>query len=261
MEVSGQMTKWAVELSGYGIQYAPKPAIKAQILAYFIAEGVVREDTQKGTWEVYVGGAVSKHGAGAGVVVRTPAGVVHEIAIRFRSLQTNNATEYEAVLPGLAAARDLGAMVIRVLSDSALVVNQLNGIFDAKENTLTLYIEQVKRQATLFEVVTYVQILWEENIHADALLKLETATDFYSTRLGLVQKEDPEHQQVNTINATQVAEEGDWRTPKTRYLNDGSIPDDPKETWALRQKASRCTLIGNEFHRLSAHIEAYNSNV
>ncbi|CAL1381679.1 unnamed protein product [Linum trigynum] len=120
------MVKWAVELSEYDIRYAPRPAIKAQILADFIAEGVTLETTPEGVWEVYVDGAASKHGAGAGVVVRTPSGVVHKITIRFRTLKTNNATEYEAILAGMTAANDLGARTIRVLSDSSLAVNQLN---------------------------------------------------------------------------------------------------------------------------------------
>ncbi|CAL1383605.1 unnamed protein product [Linum trigynum] len=178
MEVSGRMVKWAVELSEYDIQYASRPAIKAQILADFIAKGVTLETTPERVWEVYVDGAASKHGAGAGVVVRTPTGVTHEIAIRFRTLKTNNAAEYEAILAGMTAGNDLGARMIRVLSDSSLAVNQLNGTFDAKEDTLAHYMERVKQRANTFKEVTYVQIPREENIHADALSKLATATDF-----------------------------------------------------------------------------------
>ncbi|CAL1388291.1 unnamed protein product [Linum trigynum] len=190
MEVSGRMVKWAVEISEYDIQYAPRPAIKAQILADFNAEGVTLETAPEGVWEVYVDGAASKHGAGAGVVVRTPTGVVHEIAIRFRALKTNNAAEYEAILAGMAAANYLGARKIRVLSDSSLAVNQLNGAFDANQDSLAHYMERVKQRATTFEAVTYVQIPREENMHADALSKLATTTNFESTGLVTVQKEE-----------------------------------------------------------------------
>ena len=37
-EVSGWLTKWAIELSEYDLQYKPRTAIKAQALADFIAE-------------------------------------------------------------------------------------------------------------------------------------------------------------------------------------------------------------------------------
>ncbi|CAL1369007.1 unnamed protein product [Linum trigynum] len=251
MEVSGRMVKWAVELSEYDIQYAPRPAIKAQILAYFIAEGVTLETTPEGVWEVYVDGAANKHGAGAGVVVRTPTGAVHEIAIRFRTLKTNNAAEYEAILAGMTVAHELGARTIRVLSDSSLAVNQLNGTFDAKEDTLAHYMERVKLRAAIFEVVTYVQIPREENVHADALSKLATATDFETTRLVSVQKEEEENRQEVAINTTQLMPDEDRRTPIVQYLQDGTIPEDAKEAWTLRQKAARCTLIGGELYRRS----------
>ncbi|KAL0416230.1 UNVERIFIED_CONTAM: hypothetical protein Slati_3454900 [Sesamum latifolium] len=37
-ELSRRMVKWAVELSEFGIEFRPRPAIKAQVLADFIAE-------------------------------------------------------------------------------------------------------------------------------------------------------------------------------------------------------------------------------
>ncbi|CAL1396746.1 unnamed protein product [Linum trigynum] len=262
MEVSGRMIKWAVELSEYDIQYAPRPAIKAQILADFIAEGVTLETAPEGVWEVYVDGAASKHGAGAGVVVRTPTGVVHEIAIRFRALKTNNAAEYEAILAGMSAANDLGARTIRVLSDSSLAVNQLNGAFDAKEDALAHYMERVKQRATAFEAVTYVKIPREENMHADALSKLATTTNFESTRLVTVQKEEEEANQEAAVNTTQIAED-DWRAPIIKFLQDGAVPEDAKEAWTLRQKAARCTMIGLDLYRRSysgAYLKCIGNN-
>ena len=34
----GRITKWALELMGQGISYAPRTAIKSQVLADFVAE-------------------------------------------------------------------------------------------------------------------------------------------------------------------------------------------------------------------------------
>ncbi|CAL1411103.1 unnamed protein product [Linum trigynum] len=141
MEVSGHMVKWAVELSEYDIQYAPRPAIKAQILADFIAERVTLETTPEEVWEVYVDGAASKHGAGAGVVVRTPTGAVHEIAIRLRALKTNNAAEYEAILTRMSAAHELGAKTIRVLSETT-----------APTYRITMYNEETNDEARLLDL-------------------------------------------------------------------------------------------------------------
>ncbi|PKA55218.1 putative mitochondrial protein [Apostasia shenzhenica] len=37
-EVSGRLLKWSIELGEYDIKYVPRTAIKAQVLAYFVAE-------------------------------------------------------------------------------------------------------------------------------------------------------------------------------------------------------------------------------
>ena len=37
-ELSGRLTKWAVEINGYDIEYRPRTAIKSQILADFVAD-------------------------------------------------------------------------------------------------------------------------------------------------------------------------------------------------------------------------------
>jgi hypothetical protein len=39
-EVMGRIAKWAVELMGEGITYAPRRAIKSQVLADFVAEWI-----------------------------------------------------------------------------------------------------------------------------------------------------------------------------------------------------------------------------
>ncbi|KAL0381134.1 UNVERIFIED_CONTAM: hypothetical protein Sangu_0177700 [Sesamum angustifolium] len=47
------MVKWAVELSEYGIEFHPRPAIKAQVLADFVVELAYDEASiSTPTWSV-----------------------------------------------------------------------------------------------------------------------------------------------------------------------------------------------------------------
>ncbi|CAL1360027.1 unnamed protein product [Linum trigynum] len=110
MDVSGRLVKWVVQLSEFDVSYAPTPAIKAQVLADFVAKGVL--DVGIGVeecWQVLVDGAASRGGAGAGVVLINPLGAMHEVALRFATLKTNNAADYEDFLIGLHMERELGS--------------------------------------------------------------------------------------------------------------------------------------------------------
>ena len=58
-ETSGRMVKWCVELSEFDIRYKPRPAIKAQALADFIAECTIPQMTEERSslWKMHIDGS------------------------------------------------------------------------------------------------------------------------------------------------------------------------------------------------------------
>ena len=74
-------------------------------------------------WKVFVDGASSTLGAGAGIVVITPEGIKLEHSFRLSFKALNNEAKYEALLAGLRVVSDLGAKEVEVYSNSQLVVN------------------------------------------------------------------------------------------------------------------------------------------
>ena len=56
---------------------------------------------------------------------------------------TNNVAEYEALLLGLHALKDLGVQKIRVLGDSELVINQVNEIYQTRHPQMRDYRNEV----------------------------------------------------------------------------------------------------------------------
>ena len=103
---------WSVELMGETLTYAPRKAIKSQILADFVAEWT---DTklpppriQVECWTMYFDGSVMKTGAGAGLLFISPLGVHMRYVIRLHFQASNNMAEYEALLCGLCIAIELG---------------------------------------------------------------------------------------------------------------------------------------------------------
>ena len=119
--VSGRLTKWVIELSEFDIDYRPRPAIKAQVLADFITETSFRENPEEllpeGAWTLHTDGAVNAEGCGAGIVLTSPAGEKYEHSISLSFEVTNNEAEYEALIAGLELALAHSVEVINCFSD------------------------------------------------------------------------------------------------------------------------------------------------
>ena len=75
------------------------------------------------SWKVFVDGASSAMGAGAGIIIITPEGIRLEHSFRLGFKASNNEAKYEAFIAGLRTAFDMGAHDIEVYLDSRLVVN------------------------------------------------------------------------------------------------------------------------------------------
>ena len=77
-EASGRIAKWAVELMGETLSFAPRKAIKSQVLADFLAEWtnthLPTTPIQPELWTMYFDGSLMKTGAGAGLLFVSPLG-------------------------------------------------------------------------------------------------------------------------------------------------------------------------------------------
>jgi hypothetical protein len=75
-EAEGRIAKWPLELMGQNITYAPRSAIKSQVLADFVAEWTEMQTPptkiEHETWIMYFDGSVMKEGAGVGLVFISP---------------------------------------------------------------------------------------------------------------------------------------------------------------------------------------------
>ena len=110
-EAARQMVQWTIELSQFDIEYHPWTAIKAQVLANFIAEFTIPENTddQEDLWMINTDGSSTQKGGGAGVVITSPEKDVLKYGVQLRFPITNNEEEYKALLTRLRIARALGA--------------------------------------------------------------------------------------------------------------------------------------------------------
>ncbi|XP_074346536.1 uncharacterized protein LOC141685325 [Apium graveolens] len=123
-------------------------------------------------WVLHVDEAVNNGGAGAGIVLVSPEGHHLMSAIHFKFYATNNDAEYEALINGLKIALEMGVRNLIAKSDSELVVNQVNGGFQAQGPRTELYLRCTQRLIGKFKEVRLECVPREKNSNADALEKM-----------------------------------------------------------------------------------------
>ena len=69
------------------------------------------------------------------------------------------------------------AKSILVLGDSQLVMGQVNGIYEAKEERMIKYLNRVMRFMKRFEAADFIQIPREKNVEADTLAMEASANE------------------------------------------------------------------------------------
>ncbi|XP_057251098.1 uncharacterized protein LOC104908270 [Beta vulgaris subsp. vulgaris] len=183
-ELTGRMSKWAIALSAYDIQFHPRTVVKSQALADFVAdfspelEKLANDEVARinqvndDSWILFVDGSSNFCGAGLGIVLKSPQGgkKVRAICCEFRA--TNNKAEYEALIAGMTLAEDMGAKALKVFSDSLLIVSQVKGELAAKDSKMAMYLEIAKSKSKVFNSFDILHIPRDQNTQADALANL-----------------------------------------------------------------------------------------
>ena len=74
------MLKWSLEISEFDIQYESRKALKAQALADFVTEMTAHNPSawKEHKWIIFVDGASSSSGSGAGIFLENEEVVVIE---------------------------------------------------------------------------------------------------------------------------------------------------------------------------------------
>ena len=118
--------------------------LKGQVLADFLVEFPQQEMEQDSFdwWTLNVDGASRQMGAGLGLQLKAPTGEIIEHAIRLDFL-TSNEVEYEAFIFGIDLAISISLDKIVIRSDSQLMLGQVNGEYETRDQRMTKYVSLV----------------------------------------------------------------------------------------------------------------------
>ena len=161
-------------------------------------------------WEVYVDGVSNQKGSGVGLVLISSEKIIIEKSLRLDFSTTNNKAEYKALMMGMIMVQRMGGKSIKVFSDSRLVVGQVKGEFEAKDERMQGYLSQVKCLQSEFESFNLLYIPISNNAHANSLAMLATSSAQNLPRVILVEdlykptETRREASQVHQIRAGQI---------------------------------------------------------
>ena len=143
-------------------------------------------------------------------------------------------------------AKSLEAESIVVQGDSQLVIGQVNGTCEAKEEQMKKYLNRVRHLVKKFKEANFIQVPREGNMAADTLAK-EASVD------GSVDESD-EVQYMPSIylpEVQQIEGEESWMTPIVTYLKDGRLLEERDEARTLRIKSAKYILIDEVLYKSS----------
>ena len=73
-------------------------------------------------WKVYIDGVANQRVSGVGLVLISSEKLTIEKSLRLGFSATNNEAEYEVLLEGMSMVQRMGGKVIKMFSDSRLIV-------------------------------------------------------------------------------------------------------------------------------------------
>ncbi|XP_030925026.1 uncharacterized protein LOC115952082 [Quercus lobata] len=250
-EAVRRMVQWAIELSQFDIEYHPRTAIKAQALADFIAEFTFpNEDSltdEVDRWTIQTDGSSAQRKGGVGVVITTLDGEVLKYGVQLKFPATNNEAEYEGILTGLRLGKALGAKNLLIQSDSKLVIGQIRGEYEAKEEMMQKYLKLTKHLTQEFDTVEFVQIPRSQNMGADEVSKLASSEEGeISTDLAMEVQKHPSIEEIATFT---IQSTNNWMTPIISYLQDGHLPQNTEEAKKIKKRAARFTILNDALYK------------
>ncbi|KAL0416403.1 UNVERIFIED_CONTAM: hypothetical protein Slati_3472200 [Sesamum latifolium] len=211
--------------------------------------GISLEGTSKTEkWLLHVDGSSTIQGSGAGIVITSPQGEDLEFAVKFDFKASNNEAEYEALVIGMKITHEAGARHLIAYSDSQLIVKQVEGTYEAKEENMIQYLRQIAELKTSFDCFQLIQIPREENAKADCLSKLASTLEDCRTKHITIQYLSEARAPLAVQTITPVK---DWRTPIIRWLEEGRLPNNRWEVAELKARAARFLLQGGILYKKS----------
>ena len=106
--------------------------------------------------------------SGIGYCIRDNNGKLIEQGGEFIGFASSRLAEYYAMRKGIERAIELGYKTVHFISDSLMVVNQLNGIFSIKNRDILPIYNSIQEKLQFFDAVSFSHVPRSQNLIADS---------------------------------------------------------------------------------------------
>ena len=244
----------------------PCTSVKGQVLADLVAEFVepplekvaaIQNMDEKSVnvislqeplfLKVYVDRVANQRGSEVGLVLISLKKLTIEKSLRLGYSATNNEAEYEVLLEGMSMIQKMGGKVVKIFSDSKLVVGQVKGELEARDERMQGYLGQVRHLQSGFESFSLLHDPRSGNTHANSLATFATFSAQTLPRVILI--EDlckPIEVKGKMVHVHQVRVRPSWMNPIILFLKEDILPEDKSEADKIRRKAPRFWLFEDQ---------------
>ena len=188
-----------------------------------------------------------------GLVLISPKKLTIEKSLRLYFSAINNEAEYETLLEGMSIVQRMGGKSVKMFLNSRLVVGQVKGELEARDESMQGYLSQVRHLQSGFESFSLLHIPRSGNTHADSLAMLATSSEQSLPRVILI--EDlckPTEVKGRLVHVHQVRVGLSWMDPIVLFMREDILLEDKTKADKIRRNAPHFWL--SEDQKLYKHF-------
>ena len=175
-----------------------------------------------------------------GLVLVSPEQLTIEKSLRLGFSATNNEAEYEDLLEGMSMVQRMGGKTVKMFSNSRLIVSQVKGELEARDERIQMYLSQVRHLQSGFESFSLLYIPRSGNIQVDSLAMLATSlTQSLPWVIFIGDMCKPTKVRGNVVHVHQVRVRPTWMDPIVLFPREDILPEDKLEADKVQRKAPR----------------------
>ena len=140
----------------------------------------------------------------------------------------------------MSVVQRIGGKSAKMFSDSRLVIGQVKGELEARDERMQGYLAQIRHLQLKFESFSIQHIPRSGNTHVDSLAMLATSLAQNLPRVILIENlGKPLGERGNMICVPHVRIGPSWMDPIIQFLSKDVLPKDKSEVEKIRMKAPR----------------------